>query len=282
MGHERAFREAYRVLRGDGRFVLCHWSGEGSKAPLVVGLLARFRPRELPEGVRRLLEARRSINAEGEPGALGNPEMVIEKLSAIGFREASRLAKSERVVYPDTAAYLARGLAMGDNEREFRLMTPAVREAFLREFEEQATPFVAMRVWSPSWGSTTSSPESRLNGTHSISNGIWWTPRTLPKLRFLGPSTTDDRRHAACQRKTLGRDCHAPTLRIAMAGVFRVRGPRSPCLPRVTCSSYLSRKGQSRGSLSNTSLLKISRKLPVICPVMYLFVTPLTVLRYLR
>jgi hypothetical protein len=63
----------------------------------------------------------------------------------VGFREATRVAVTERVVYPDAAAYIARGLAMGDNEREFRLMSPAVRTAFLKEFQEQAAPFVTTK-----------------------------------------------------------------------------------------------------------------------------------------
>lgn len=73
---------------------------------------------------------------------MGNPEAVIEKLHGVGFRDATRLTVSERVLYPSVDACLARGLAMGDNEREFRLMSPAVRTAFLREFREQAAPFV--------------------------------------------------------------------------------------------------------------------------------------------
>lgn len=144
LGHERVFREAHRVLKSGGRFVLCHYSGE-SKGPHVVPLLERFRPKEVPEEIRRLLEARRSIIATGEPAALADPEAVLGTLRGAGFREATRVAVSERVVYPDAAAYIARGLAMGDNEREFRLMSPAVRTAFLKEFQEQAAPFVTTK-----------------------------------------------------------------------------------------------------------------------------------------
>jgi ubiquinone/menaquinone biosynthesis C-methylase UbiE len=141
LGHARAFREAYRVLTTDGRFALCHYSG-ASKGPSVVLLLTKFRPREIPDEVRRLLEARRSINATGEPKAFGDPDVVVGRLRAIGFREVTRVAVEERVVYPSAAACLARGLAMGDNEREFRAMAPAVRAAFLEEFRDQAAPFV--------------------------------------------------------------------------------------------------------------------------------------------
>ena len=142
LGHLQSFREAHRVLRDGVRLVLCHWSNEGRQAPPVVGLLAEFRSKDLPEEVRRLLEARRSIIATGEPTALRNPETVIEELKATGFRGTDRLLKSERIVYPDPTAYLARNLAMGDNEREFRSMSPEVRGAFLREFEKRAAPFV--------------------------------------------------------------------------------------------------------------------------------------------
>lgn len=141
LGHERAFREVYRVLREDGRFVMCHWSGE-SKGPSVVGLLAKFRPKDPPEEVQRLLEARRSINATGEAAALGTPETVVKSLRTVGFRDVSVVTRPELVVYPDPDAYLTRGLAMGDNEREFRHMTQATREGFLKEFMEEAVPFV--------------------------------------------------------------------------------------------------------------------------------------------
>ena len=140
--YEQAFREVHRVLKLGGRFVFGHYSG-GSKGPSIVGLLAKFRPTEVPDEVRRLLQARQAINATREPAAFMQVDTVLARLRAIRFRDVRHLVQSERVIYPNTASYLARGLAMGDNEREFRQMSSAAREAFLKEFEELANPYLS-------------------------------------------------------------------------------------------------------------------------------------------
>lgn len=188
LGHKRALQEACRVLKGDGRLAMCHWSGEGSKAPSVVGLMTRFRPKELPDEMRRLIEARRSLNATGEPKAMMSPETVVAALSAIGFRETTYLEKSERVVYADPAAYLARGLAMGDNEREFRLMDAVNRAAFLRAFDEAAAAFVTEEASLPRWGSATSSPGSETRGPSGAHSSQLSDPRMARVAVLEGPA----------------------------------------------------------------------------------------------
>lgn len=142
LGHERCLREVCRVLRDDGRFVFCHWSGTGSEGPSVVALLVKYRPVDVPAETERLLEARRAINATGGPAAMRSTEAVRETLRRAGFQEVESAVASERIVYPTPAACLARALAWGDNEREFRLLSSETRHAFLREFEETAAPFV--------------------------------------------------------------------------------------------------------------------------------------------
>ena len=143
VGHERCFAEVRRVLADAGRFVFCEWSGRESMAgPPFRDTLIRYRPANLPLELHRLLEARRVIQATGEAGAMSRPETVIENLRKAGFREARSLKASERMVYPTPDAYLARAFAWGDNEREYRLMSPEIRRAFRGEFAERARPLL--------------------------------------------------------------------------------------------------------------------------------------------
>ncbi len=142
-GHARCFSEAWRVLRDGGRFAFCEWSGKGTDVGRAFfDTMATFRPRRLPEEVHQLLDARRVLRETGEPAEMSQPEVVARKLAALGFWDVRTSTETHRVLFPSPDAYIARMTAWGDNEREFRALTPSARDAFRRDFAERVAPFV--------------------------------------------------------------------------------------------------------------------------------------------
>ena len=143
VGHARCFAEARRVLRDAGRFVFCEWSGKG--VPIGNAFretLEKYRRRPLPDDVERLLEARRVIHASGQPAELRDPEGVVRRLASVGFAHAEFTTESITDVFPSVDAFLNNMASWGDNEREFRAMTPADREGFRREFEDRVASMI--------------------------------------------------------------------------------------------------------------------------------------------
>lgn len=144
VGRVECFAEVRRVLRPDGRFVFCEWSGAGNPiTKAYFDTLAKYRAARPPvPEVARLLEARRVIN--GDPDVIGmrKPEAWVQKLEALGFRGARYFTEAHTTTLRDAAEYLSYMLAWGDNERELRSMTSEMRESFVKDLARRVEPLL--------------------------------------------------------------------------------------------------------------------------------------------
>ncbi len=142
LGHERCFAAAHRVLIEGGRLAFCEGTGKGNEVGSVFhALLDAARPKDPAPEIRRLLDARRSVIATGQPKELRDPQAVRLKLERLGFRTVTVASEVHPIVYPTVDAYIARAAAWGDNERELRAMDETERKRFLEEFAERVAPF---------------------------------------------------------------------------------------------------------------------------------------------
>jgi len=143
----RCFEEVHRVVGEAGRFALCVWNPvkaqEKAASRLVREMLERRRPAVVATDVARLIEARKVLASTEEGKETQSADGWIRLFRHAGLSSVETVEETHWATFRGPDAYLDYSFAWGDNEREWRDMTPEGRESFRTEFRERVTPLIA-------------------------------------------------------------------------------------------------------------------------------------------
>jgi len=142
VGRARCLSEVRRVLRPSGKAILATWDAAKRSAMPFRELLERRRPPVLAPDVDRLIEARKVLASTEEGRAAQSAEGWVAIFENAGFSRVRVLAETRRAVFRDPDAFLDYSFAWGDNEREWRTLSPASRASLREEFSKRVESMV--------------------------------------------------------------------------------------------------------------------------------------------